>query len=51
MNENSMNAARASDEEILDGIRSRLAGVEPLVAAPPAWSPKGSAPAEREGIG
>lgn len=47
MNENSMNAARASDEEILDGIRSRLAGVEPLVAAPPAWSPKGSAAAGR----
>lgn len=47
MNENSMNASRPSDEEILDGIRSRLAGVEPLVAAPPAWSPTGSVAAGR----
>jgi hypothetical protein len=47
MKENSVNAARPSDEEIMDGIRSRLAGVEPLVAAPPAWRAAGSTAAVR----
>jgi hypothetical protein len=47
MNENSTNSTSPSDEEILDGIRNRLSGVERLVVAPPAWSPTGTAAAGR----
>jgi hypothetical protein len=45
MNDSSMNAARSSDDAILDGIRGRMAGVERLVPAPPAWREPGSAAA------
>lgn len=36
-NENQNDAFRPSDEQILDGVRRRLAGVEPLVPAPDVW--------------
>ncbi len=42
MNENSMNATRPADEEILEGIRTRLAGVEQFVSTPPAWRSAGT---------
>ena len=41
MRENEMNVSGATDGEVLDGIRSRLSGVEPLVPVPPAWGPEG----------
>jgi hypothetical protein len=37
MNENAMNKLDPSDDEILDGIRSRLSGVETLVPGPGPW--------------
>jgi len=47
MNKKSTDSTLPSDEEILDGIRNRLSGVEPLVVASPAWSPAGAAASGR----
>lgn len=39
MNENDNNNFRASDEQVLDGVRRRLSGVEQQVPLPGTWQP------------
>ena len=51
MNENNLNSFQPSDGEILDGVRRRLTGVEPLVPVPPTWQPEGAARVGGERMG